>query len=156
MVDRREQQEVFRSHSQLIAVVLVTLIFLGLLAGTAVKERNGPLIAIIMIPIILIGAVRLAMTRVMATDSGISVRNVFRSRFIPWDEIERFKVGRYQLLLAVCIIALRDGGTYHASAIQASNLTRTRPVNEATRLVDALNLRLTKARSDETASISPT
>ena len=54
------------------------------------------------------------------TGEGVDVRNFFGSRFILWQEIERFTIGRFQLLPAVCVIVLQNGDTYHAGAIQAS------------------------------------
>ena len=89
----------------------------------------------------------MAAQRVKITTDGIDVRNFFGSRFIPWPDIGQLKLGRFLMLPAVCIVVLRDGSTYHASAIQPPNLTRARPENEATKLVDALNKRLAEYTS---------
>jgi hypothetical protein len=142
MAERINHKEIYKSQSQFIAIALGILVFTGLLVWVAIKERNGLVVAAIVIPLILVGGLRMAMQSVKATSNGIFVRNVFASRFISWREIERFELGRVRMLQAVCIIVLRDGSSYHASAIQASNLARNRSMNEATKLVDALNARL--------------
>jgi hypothetical protein len=100
------------------------------------------------VPVLCLVCLWAAVQRVKATSSGVEVRNFVASRSISWREIERFTVGPFQLLPAVCIILLRDGSSYRAGAIQAPNLTRGRTVNGATRLVDALNQRLGEARGD--------
>jgi hypothetical protein len=144
-------RNVLRSRSQVVGWVAVMFVFGALLVWAAIKERDAAPLGYVGVPLLFLVCIRAAIQRVRVTDNGVDIRNFFGSRFIPWEEIDRFTVGRFQLLPAVGIVVLRDGSTYHAGAIQAPNITRGRPVNGATRLVDSLNLLLAEARAKETA-----
>jgi Bacterial PH domain len=80
--------------------------------------------------------------------SGIVIRNLFSTRRLGWQEIARFRIGRWKLLSAVCVIELKDGTSTHAYAIQVPNVSRGRPVTRESRIIDALNARLAKSDAE--------
>jgi predicted N-acetyltransferase YhbS len=55
-------------------------------------------------------------------DSGIAIRNPFgRATSLRWTEIEGFRLGRYKLLRAVCLVDLVDGSVRRASAVSSGD-----------------------------------
>lgn len=55
---------------------------------------------------------------------------------LKWDEIERFRLGRYRVLPAICRVDLRDGRVLHASGIRATPAAGLRASGE---LINDLN-----------------
>jgi hypothetical protein len=123
----------------LAAGVLMTLV-----CTVAALGRAGPPLGVFA-ALSLAGTIRIVMMRVVADAEGICVRNIFGSRCIGWAEIDRFELRRFKLLPVVGTIVLRDGGTYHASAIAPKPAVR-RQVDDAKGAIDALNARLAEAR----------
>lgn len=60
---------------------------------------------------------RLAWTGIAAYERGVHVANLFRSYSLKWTDIDRFELGRYWLLPAVCLIYTTTGERKCASAV---------------------------------------
>jgi hypothetical protein len=125
----------------------MTLVFTVAALGGA-----GPILGVFAV-LTLAGSIRIVMMRVSADAGGIYVRNIFGSRRIAWGEIDRFELRRFKLLPVVGTIVLRDGSTYHASAIAPKPAVR-RQVDHAKGAIDALNASLAEATSQPQARTS--
>jgi hypothetical protein len=88
-----------------------------------------------------VGLVTLAFRgALLASKTGITIRNPLgRTRHIPWTEITEFKIGRYKLLGAVCLVELRDGSTAHAWAIQIPHASRNPAASREAKMTEELN-----------------
>jgi hypothetical protein len=84
-------------------------------------------------------ALRGAACRVLATETGVEVRNLFGGFSLTWQEIEHFEIGRWGLLGAVCLIQTRGGRTLHAFAIQQNNAVENLSKHPVMQLVEELN-----------------
>jgi hypothetical protein len=80
----------------------------------------------------------------IADASGVMVRNLYGNQHLSWGEIAGFRIGRYKLLGAVCLIDLRDGSSRHAFAIQVPNIARGHSETRESRMVADLNTRLAR------------
>lgn len=78
----------------------------------------------------------------IADERGLVIRNWFSTERLAWNEIAKFRLGRYKLLGAVCVIDLKNGSSAHASAIQVPNIARGRATTRESRMVAELNARL--------------
>lgn len=124
---------VLRSKSQLwvgIAFGVAVMIF-GLMgaaqAGYLVGEIAEAAVAIAC-GAVMIGS--FARAALVVHESGIEIRNPFgRATSIPWNDIAGFRIGRYRLLRAVCLVELVDGSLQHASALQIPNYYARRPAD---------------------------
>jgi hypothetical protein len=88
----------------------------------------------------------IAFRPVLITEStGIVVRNIFSTTHLSWGEIAGFRIGRYKLMGAVCLIEMRDGSSTYAFAIQVPNIARGRPETRESRMVDELNAQLAQS-----------
>jgi PH (Pleckstrin Homology) domain-containing protein len=93
-------------------------------------------------------ALRGARARVEPTDSGIKVVNVFRTRPLPWDEMEAVALERYGFFPAIAVFHLKDCGRVPAFAIEAPNplfVRKTPP--DVTAIIGDLN-RLIESRQE--------
>ena len=80
----------------------------------------------------------------IADRTGVVVRNLFSTESLSWADIARFRIGRYKLLGAVCVIDLKNGSSTDAFSIQVPNIARGKPVTRESRMVDELNARLVR------------
>jgi hypothetical protein len=85
---------------------------------------------------------RVALAGVQVQDSGVLVRNPFAYRFIAWDEVEAFSLGRYTLLSRLGIARLRDGSRVPLFGIQAIESAFNPGDRQAHEIVDRLNAAL--------------
>jgi hypothetical protein len=114
---------------------------LGLFGAAQSRTRTGSIgdavVAIVLGLACMAVAVRAA---VLAGDEGITIRNPLgRTRHIPWAAISDFKIGRYMLLDAVCVVELCDGSTVHAWAIQIPRASRNPARSREARMIEELN-----------------
>ena len=75
---------------------------------------------------------------------GLHVINLLTVFDLTWDEIDRFEIGRWKLLPAVCLIRLRNGETSHIFGIEENFYF---PGESGRKLVDELNAELSEYRS---------
>jgi len=90
---------------------------------------------------------RVALAGVQVRDSGITVRNPFSHRFIKWDEVEEFSLGRYRLLSRLGIARLRDGSRVPLFGIQAIESAFNPGDRQAHEIVERLNAALAAANA---------
>jgi hypothetical protein len=82
------------------AAMRIYFVFFGLLWVGALLVPNGIRSGSDALLILLVGVVgvafiaRIASLRVLADESGLHVRNFFRTQHFPWEEIEDFRLGR--------------------------------------------------------------
>jgi hypothetical protein len=78
-------------------------------------------------------------------DEGLRVRNVFSSRFVPWDQIQGFslKMWRWWNRQPMGHVEMSDGTALNISAIQANNIGG----RAAQLAVDELNALLAERKS---------
>jgi hypothetical protein len=143
-----DSQDVFRFRGQIVWT-LVGGVFLTLVFTVAAFGRAGPALGAFA-ALTLAVSIRMALMRVSVDARGVCVRNVFGSRCFAWAEIDRFELGRFKLLSIVGIVVLRDGSTYHASAIAPKPRVASQ-VDEARCFIDAVNARLAEARETPSA-----
>jgi hypothetical protein len=140
---------VLRSRSQLWAGTAfgVAVVIFGLIgaaqAGYIVGEIAEAAVAIACGALIIGSFARAAL---VVDESGITIRNPFgHATSIPWREIAAFRIGRYKLLRAVCLVELVDGSLRHASALQIPNYYARRPTNtREAKTITFLNDELTR------------
>jgi hypothetical protein len=149
---RRAEEEVqlsrrvYRSRSQLVFGVVIAVIFDALAVGVVLEHPSRTRTLIVgglLVLAITYVSFRVAAAAVIASDSGIRVRNVFSSFDLDWDEIVRFDIGRWKLLPYVCLIHLSDGRLRHAFGIEESTNV---PNEAAKRTAGELNQELTDRR----------
>jgi hypothetical protein len=88
---------------------------------------------------------RVALAGVQVQDSGILVRNPFVDRFLTWEEVEEFSLGRYRVLSRLGIARLRDGSRVPLFGIQAIESAFNPGDRQAHEIVDRLNEALAAA-----------
>lgn len=119
-VDRLGMQEgylqTFESRSLRVAGLLLGTFFviLGLLVFIGGGIASG-------VTVLLLGLADSALfirVRLVATRSGIEIRNPVSTVRLRWDEIARFKIGRHGLMSDVCVVERKDGSSSYAFAIQ--------------------------------------
>jgi Bacterial PH domain len=89
------------------------------------------------------------------TRQGIVIRNLVSTTSIRWSQIRAFRIGRYRLLGAVCIVDLHDGSSRHAFGIQVPHYALNRPASNERVMVAHLNDRLYTERPDLLAQARP-
>jgi hypothetical protein len=103
-------------------VMMAIMGFMGLLAVPVAVTESHPAVAVgfgLMAALLMAGAVRALMLGVAARPAGIVVRSFWRSRTIPWGEVERITDGGVSpgmsgAVGATCPVVVRrapDGGT---------------------------------------------
>jgi hypothetical protein len=92
--------------------------FLGIALLLEAKRPIGMVLAGVYLIAILAICGRMANARLMVTDAGVRISNIFSSTELRWEEIERFEIGRWQIFPYVCLIRRRTGEVKHAFAIQ--------------------------------------
>lgn len=138
MVRLVESRTIWRSKSQMWTGIAfgAFVIFLGAgQFGRAASSGGGAGLAV---GLIAIGATMAALfTRValITDEDGIRIRNLLRTQTIPWDGIERFRIGRHGVLSAVCIIDLAGGESVHAFAIQVPRIRNLLSRRSSSRLI---------------------
>ena len=108
-----------------------------------------PVAAVVMgIPGLFFG-IRAALSRIETAERGIKIVNPASTRFIDWEEIRKFSIGRHGFFPAVCLVEKNDGTIHHAFGIQAPNPAFVSRRSSAHVVVDALNDQLTRAKDEE-------
>jgi hypothetical protein len=85
---------------------------------------------------------RVALAGVQVHESGILVRNPFSYRFLAWNEVEEFSLGRYHVLSRLGIARLRDGSRVPLFGIQAIESAFNPGDRQADEIVQRLNAAL--------------
>ncbi|MDX6678730.1 MAG: Bacterial domain [Solirubrobacteraceae bacterium] len=143
----------YRSRGPSLASGVIAVLFAGWMAGDIVivvqagKAVAGvPLIVAVALPVLwmLIRSMKAAVT----TDvEGVVVRNLFRTVWLDWSQINRFVVGTAGFRSRVALVELADGTVIAAWGIQGPN-SATRPNSlVAERLVDRLQADLEAQRA---------
>lgn len=114
--------------------------------GRAASNGGGAGAAVGLIAIGAASAALFARVALVTDTEGVRIRNLVHTLTIPWDRIERFRIGRYKMLSAVCIIDLADGESVHAFAIQVPRIRR-RAESKEQQQVDRLNKLLVSHRA---------
>jgi hypothetical protein len=113
----------YRSQSQMVVCVAAVVVVDALNLNVMLSGSQGPalLVGMILFSILYtIFGLKAGFAYLKTTPEGIRVSNVFQSFSLRWGEIERFEIGRWQLLPYVCLIHFKGGRTMHASGIQES------------------------------------
>jgi hypothetical protein len=87
---------------------------------------------------------------VVANASGVTIRNIWRSRFLRWSEIARFSVASYGGRTAGCV-QLRDGTSVRVWGIQGQNTALFPNSRWAERPIERLNELLHDAQARDNA-----
>jgi hypothetical protein len=103
-----------------------------------------PILAMLATPFLLFALVGVG--RVWIVEDGVKVINTGRSFLIPWDDIERFSMGRRGLVRKVGIAELHDGRRIAMWGIQGPNAATRRSDVAAARLIAAMNAELERRR----------
>lgn len=83
--------------------------------------------------------IRAARAGAISTRSGLAVRNVFRSVFVPWSDIAGFSVGSMRIFRRPVVVAeLVGGGSVPLGTFTAPAATST-AMSRIGRMVDELN-----------------
>jgi hypothetical protein len=150
---RRSQQWrlVLRSKNQLwgavaFGVLLVVFgVFGALQAGYLAAGISEASVAIACAAVLVGLTVR---ATVIADETGVTIRNPLgRTQRIRWSDIAAFKIGRYKLLRAVCLIELADGSVRHAWAIQLPNYARRPGATRESEMINGLNRELANRKT---------
>jgi hypothetical protein len=145
-------------HSRSQTVILVILPFAFFIVAASIEVRPQPLhgnreAGLVAFAgfgaIIVFGCWRAAKARIVASDQGIQVQNVFSSFVLSWAEIKRFDIGRSGVWPAICRIHTHDGRVLRAWGIQESNAAMTR--DESKRPASQLALSLNKELAAHTS-----
>jgi hypothetical protein len=88
---------------------------------------------------------RVALAGVQVHDAGVLVRHPFMHRFLEWNEIEEFALGRYTLFSRLGIARLRDGSRVPLFGIQAIESAFNPGDRQAHEIVERLNEALAAA-----------
>jgi hypothetical protein len=137
---------VYRIRSQ--AVALGVAATLGLLLGVVAIVGPGPTPASIVVggAIILaavIGNLRAATAKLTVDDVGATIRNPFRTVFLPWEVVAKIEMGRYKLLGDVLIFHRIDGQRFPVFAVEGiTGQPRRRTSIRARAMTAELNERL--------------
>lgn len=111
---------VYRSQAQIIGGLLIglfgTLLGVGLLLEA--QRPRGVILAVAYLIAVIVICGRLANARLVVSENGVRISNVFSNTELQWGEIERFEIGRWQLFPYVCLVRLKSGEVKHAFAIQ--------------------------------------
>jgi hypothetical protein len=122
MLGRRKKpnEHSYYSSSQRKVAIFGLVIFNLLILDEAIRSRNSAslLVAILLGLGCTFGFLRLALARISTSEQGIRVTNIFSSFELTWNEIDRFSIGKWQLLPYVCLIHLSNGGVRHATGIE--------------------------------------
>lgn len=136
----------YRSREQALAIRLVAAVFVPCwaMATVIVLEKIPSPLATLLVVVLPGWAFAWAIVRagwmgVQVTDDGARVRNLVRTREIPWTRIDRFSVGKTQLLPAAGLAHLTDGTVIPISGIQPRNILFFPNDNSALDLVAELN-----------------
>jgi hypothetical protein len=135
-------KRVYMSRSHPVCGALGGLVFGGIFLGTAIEHRQeGGFVAfnLLFLFATVAFAYRFARARAIASPDGLHVINLMGSFDLAWDEIDRFEIGRWKLLPAVCLIRLRNGETSHIYGIEENYFLSTR---SGRRMAEELNAEL--------------
>ena len=127
--------------------LLIGLVFGGLIILTAAFEypNIGAVIYDLVFFVFTIAfAYRFARARGVASPEGLHVINLMTVFDLSWDEIDRFEIGRWKILPAVCLIRLQNGETSHIYGIEENYFF---PGESGRKLVEELNAELSEYRS---------
>jgi hypothetical protein len=113
-------KHVYRSSGQAIIAGIIGVIGCGVAIGMLLESKTiaGFIFVVGYFAVLLPVIVRLALSRVTVSESGVYVANVFSRRKLHWTDVEKFEIGRWKIFPYVCLIRLRDGGIVHAFGIQ--------------------------------------
>lgn len=142
----KAHERVYRIRSQSFIMVMCILandVLIG--AGVARNISRTSLAAggIAWIVIFTAVAARAAAAGIVASSTGIHVRNVFSSRDFRWDEIDRLEIDTPGggLFPQICRVYTKNGQMRRAIGITETNVALTRPMEKrpAARMVAELN-----------------
>jgi hypothetical protein len=145
-------QHVYFTRSHPVGGVLFGLIFGGIAIATAAVnfEKTGTVIFNVVLLLATVAfAYRFARARAIASPDGLHVINLMGSFDLDWEEIDRFEIGRWKLLPAVCLIRLRNGETSHIYGIEENYFLSG---ESGRRMVDELNAELSEYRGSAAAT----
>jgi PH (Pleckstrin Homology) domain-containing protein len=153
-VDDRSTTSVHRVRGMSVAVwamacfVTAYSIYALVVISQSDKPRAVPVVILVVVNTPgLAFLVRAARSGALATREGVHVRNIRRTIFVPWDEIDRFTVGSSGILPKVGVIERRNGVPIPIWGIQGPN-PAVRPNNRAAeRVIERLNHELSVHRS---------
>jgi len=118
------------------AAVFGTILFGGLVAGDWLRVA-------VLASLLGVVGYRVATIRVVASEDGLVIRNVWRTRRIAWDQVDRFSlgtadVGRYRFP-DTGVALLMDGEEVPMHAIAAARVSGERERQAVADLIAALN-----------------
>ncbi len=89
---------------------------------------------------------RVALAGVQLQDAGLLVRNPFSYRFLGWDEVESFSLGRYAVFSGMGSALLRDGSRVPLFGIQHTQSMFNPGDRQAHEIVERLTSALDASR----------
>lgn len=141
-------------------VVLAIYVFLAAspsVPGRGITSMGGMLFSAVTFAGIVF-LLRIAAARVDVYESGVKVASIFTTRFVTWQEIDRFEYGSFKWwsLMPNCVsVHLRDGRQLQATGVQGGKPAQQlkEPTYE-TKAVDELNELLSVYRGRGTSDRS--
>jgi hypothetical protein len=150
-------QHVLRFRSQSVAhmVIAVAIAAFMVLAAATAGGRGAPLVDPLSGAVAVAGewiCIRGALAAVVTDATGVTIRNIARTRRYAWREIRAFVLPTF----GPAMVLLEGGGYAKVYAIQQSRpTTGTQRVASSQGLIDELNRRLVHARSTSDESHTP-
>ena len=119
----RQPVEIRQPAAIRVYVIAFTVFSLGVLVWGGIPSAGDVLILVFMASFIVALAARISMLKLVADDSGLLVRNFFRSWHFKWAEVEDFRLGTPPMGMPFgrAIHVLLRNGEVIAVDISASN-----------------------------------
>jgi len=139
------QRERYRSKEQVVVIVAFAVAVLIVGIATAHQAASGAQEIVQILATVLVAAAAAVLplrSGLSISEGGVVIRNLFSTRVVPWSEIAGFRIGRYKLLGAVCLVDLKEGSSEHAWAIQIPNRASRSNETKEQRMIAQLNERL--------------
>lgn len=120
MLGNKDNATNYQSRTQLIGGAATGIVggLFGVSMFLGAERPGGKVFAALFLAIYVPICIRFARSRLVARGDGVFIANVFSSRSLAWDDIERFEIGRWTIFPYVCLIQKRGGGVEHVFGIQ--------------------------------------
>jgi hypothetical protein len=90
----REPTQIQQPLAMRIYCLLFGLLVVGTMVPSAIRSGPDGILILLFVAVGVAFIARVASLRVLADESGLHVRNFFRTQHFRWDEVEDFRLGR--------------------------------------------------------------
>lgn len=149
MLGNKDNATVYQSRIQRIGGAITGVVggLFGISMLLEAERPGGRVFAALFLAIYVPICIRFARSRLVARRDGVFIANVFSSRSLAWDDIERFEIGRWTIFPCVCLVHMRGGDIEHAFGIQERT---TFSDGSAERMAEELTKALARRPGEET------